>query len=190
MIRPFQTSRIVNTVSLCMMVAVVWASMALVTKTAVAFRPIVVARRNPPSLATRFGRLFASVTGSVYETSDSKVVVTLYTKEGCTLCDKVKDVLQEVKQESESGDGPFAHSLRQIDITDENQKESFDRYKYDIPVLHIGYTDENKSESAQESVYWTKHRLTKEEAKDALAEAIGGSFEPRDGRPNAAAMER
>ena len=149
-------------------------------------------------------RLFASVTGSVYNAnsnSNSKVVVTLYTKEGCTLCDKVKDVLQEVRQESEndsesgSGSEQFAHSLRQIDITDDDQQDSFDRYKYDIPVLHIGYTtgddgDDNDNDGDDVSVYWTKHRLTQEEAKTAIVEAMGGSFEPREGRPNAAAMER
>ena len=144
---------------------------AILTRTAVvaAFRP------SMPSLATRNLRLFASVTGSVYE-SDSGPVVTLYTKEGCTLCDKVKDVLKQVQEET-------PHSLKQVDITDEDQQDSFDRYKYDIPVLHISSSDED-------AAYWTKHRLTPEEAKEGIAEAMSGSFEPRKGRPNAAAMER
>ena len=144
-------------------------------------------------------RLFASVTGDVYEASDkqSNVVVTLYTKEGCTLCDKVKEVLREIHEESKGSDiseAKFAHSLRQIDITDDDQQESYDRYKYDIPVLHIGYKNSSSSSSRDkesgESAYWTKHRLTKEEAKEAIADAMGGSFEPRTGRPNASAMER
>lgn len=140
-------------------------------------------------------RLFASVTGSVYEASNEicNVVVTLYTKEGCTLCDKVKEVLSEIQQESESdgsSEEKFAHSLRQIDITDDDQRDSYNRYKYDIPVLHMGYRKKSESDESGESVYWTKHRLTKEEAKEAIAEAMGGSFEPRTGRPNASALER
>jgi hypothetical protein len=160
-------------------------------------------------------RLFASVTGTIYtadtsgeETKNNSrsnndnntiVVVTLYTKEGCTLCDKVKDVLKnQISQDD------YPHSLKQIDITDTNQIESYDRYKYDIPVLHIGYENNNNnsldndndnnnenSDHNDNSVYWTKHRLDVEEAKVALKEAImEGSFQPRQGRPNAAAMER
>lgn len=151
------------------------------TKAVTAFGPALVQTPRSVALASST-RLFASVTGSVYESENSDVVVTLYTKEGCTLCDKVKDVLREVQQD---GDNGFQHSLRQIDITDSDQQDSFDRYKYDIPVLHIS----SKSEDDQ-SVYWTKHRLTEEEAKEGIAEAMAGSFEPRTGRPNAAAMER
>ncbi|OEU23701.1 hypothetical protein FRACYDRAFT_143987, partial [Fragilariopsis cylindrus CCMP1102] len=123
--------------------------------------------------------------------------VTLYTKEGCTLCDKVKDVLKnQISQDD------YPHSLKQIDITDTNQIESYGRYKYDIPVLHIGYENNNNnsldndnnnenSDHNNDTVYWTKHRLDVEEAKVALKEAImEGSFQPRQGRPNAAAMER
>ena len=160
--------------------------------------------------------MFASVTGTIYTAADSGketknnsksnnddnnivVVVTLYTKEGCTLCDKVKDVLKnQIPQDD------YPHSLKQIDITDTNQITSYDRYKYDIPVLHIGYENNNNSldndndnnnnnenSDHNDSVYWTKHRLDVEEAKVALKEAImEGSFQPRQGRPNAAAMER
>jgi len=165
-------------------------------------------------------RLLASVTGPVYDanpktdTSNSnsnsntqnsnKVTVTLYTKEGCTLCDKVKDVLAQLRDEPNCH-----HALRQVDITDDDQTASWDRYKYDIPVLHIQCGDgiENGSngsngtdgsdsngsgsnDSSDSDVYWTKHRLTEEEAREALAEARTGSFRERRGRPNAAAMER
>ncbi len=151
----------------------------ILSRTAVvgAFSPTAVPRSFAALGST--SRLFASVTGSVYESDDSKVVVTLYTKEGCTLCDKVKDVLKQVQEESE-----FAHSLRQIDITDDDQQDSFDRYKYDIPVLHIA------TDNSEDDAYWTKHRLTAEEAKEGITEAKEGLFEPRKGRPNAAAMER
>ena len=201
----------IATASLWKMVTSFLAGIMVATNTAkvVAFRPaltrigprsgVAAVLERPDSfvglMSRRGSRLFASVTGSVYEASNEKsnVVVTLYTKEGCTLCDKVKEVLSEIQQESESdgsSEGKFAHSLRQIDITDDDQRDSYDRYKYDIPVLHIGYRKQSEGEKIGESVYWTKHRLTKEEAKEAIADAMGGSFEPRTGRPNASAMER
>ena len=170
------------------MAASILAAMAITRKTTVAaFRPTLVRAtvlpRSCADLSQRNTRLFASVTGSVYESKDKKVVVTLFTKEGCTLCDKVKDVLRQVESEED-----FAHSLRQIDITDPDQQDSFDRYKYDIPVLHIACGDNENNKD--ESVYWTKHRLTAEEAKEGIAEAMSGSFKSRQGRPNASAMEQ
>jgi hypothetical protein len=117
-------------------------------------------------------RLFASVTGDVHISKERNAPhVVLFTKEGCTLCDKVKDVLAEIRQQ-------VPHSLSLQDITD--SKQVFDRYKYDIPVLHIAED------------YWCKHRLTPEQAVQDLLEAKnnGGKLRsPRSGRPDAAAME-
>lgn len=113
-----------------------------------------------------------SVTGMIYEeNSKDSPVVQLYTKEGCTLCDKAKDILQSVREEN-------PHSLEAIDITDPDKQEVFDMYKWDIPVLHI------------DGLYWTKHRLTAEEAEKALSDAREGIFEAQTGQPNAAEMER
>lgn len=121
-------------------------------------------------------RLFASVTGTVYSCTpdDSGTVPTtikLFTKEGCTLCDKVKDVLLELRDQ-------YPHSLEQIDITDEVHADWFSKYKYDIPVLHLN------------GKFWIKHRITEEEAKIGLMEAEKGTFEKRPGEPDAGAMER
>ena len=115
----------------------------------------------------------ASVTGVVYEdpTPEAAPKVTLFTKEGCTLCDKVKDVLSQVRE-------MHPHSLSQVDITDDVHTDWFDKYKYDIPVLHVN------------GMYWTKHRLTEEEAVEGLEAAQTGSFESPKGEPNAAEMER
>jgi hypothetical protein len=85
---------------------------------------------------------FASVTGTIYSSSNDKdddgkedddptaPMVRLFTKEGCTLCDKVKDVLLELRP-------LHPHSLEQIDITDPEHEMWYDKYKYDIPVLHV-----------------------------------------------------
>ena len=117
-------------------------------------------------------RHFASVTGSVYQVDDETAPsVVLFTKEGCTLCDKVKDVMSELRES-------HPHSLSQMDITDPEHTEWFDKYKYDIPVLHVN------------GQYWTKHRLTADEVIKAFASVQEGTFQSPRGEPNAAEMER
>ena len=101
--------------------------------------------------------------------------IQLFTKEGCTLCDKVKDTLSTLKT-------THPHSLYAIDITDEDNKSIwYNKYKYDIPVLHMNH------------VYWTKHRLTVEEAIMAIEEVRnsddGVSFMMREGEPDAGRLE-
>jgi hypothetical protein len=100
--------------------------------------------------------------------------IQLFTKEGCTLCDKVKDTLSTIKT-------THPHSLYAIDITDEDKLIWFHKYKYDIPVLHMN------------NVYWTKHRLTTEEAIMAIEEVMnsddGVSFTMRTGEPDAGRLE-
>lgn len=110
-----------------------------------------------------------SVTGPIY---DMKGVTTvkLFTKEGCTLCDKVKDVLESVREDQ-------PHSLYAVDITDDDKQDWFDKYKYDIPVLHIN------------DIYWTKHRLSAEDAIAAIDEANRGDFTLREGEPDASRLE-
>lgn len=131
------------------------------------FRPVVRTVR-PFSLPARG----ASVTGTVYKAIDKDApVVTLFTKEGCTLCDKVKDVLVDLRESHD-------HALTQIDITDDAHSEWYDKYKYDIPVLHLN------------SKYWIKHRLTTEEALEGFLAFKDGRFVSPLGEPNASEMER
>jgi len=111
-----------------------------------------------------------SVTGPIYE-QDSVPTVKLFTKHGCTLCDKVKDVLESVREDQ-------PHSLYAVDITDDDKQEWFSKYKYDIPVLHIN------------DIYWTKHRLSMDDAIAGIDEASTGDFASRRGEPNASASER
>eukprot|EP00555_Chaetoceros_dichaeta_P012622 CAMPEP_0198251214 /NCGR_PEP_ID=MMETSP1447-20131203/2119_1 /TAXON_ID=420782 /ORGANISM="Chaetoceros dichaeta, Strain CCMP1751" /LENGTH=230 /DNA_ID=CAMNT_0043936179 /DNA_START=20 /DNA_END=712 /DNA_ORIENTATION=- len=117
-----------------------------------------------------------SVTGLIYAvestTEENPVVVTLYTKEGCTLCDKVSDVLRSIRTD-------HPHSLTAVDITDPDKKDLWDKYKWDIPVLHVN------------DMYWTKHKLDAKEASEVLGVAREGKFvKPRSGEPDAGAMER
>ena len=112
-----------------------------------------------------------SVTGTIYDGPEGEPVVQLFTKQGCTLCDKVTDVLRSVRES-------HPHTLEAVDITDEDKLDWFDKYKYDIPVLHI------------EGKYWGKHRLTSEVAIEGLEAAKAGTFEIQAGEPNAGEMER
>ena len=113
----------------------------------------------------------SSVTGVVYTASAERPTVQLFTKAGCTLCDVAKGVL---------ADAAIArpHTLEAVDITDTEHAEWWDRYKYDIPVLHI------------DNAYWAKHRITLDETLEALDEAEQGAFAPRRGEPDAGRLER
>ncbi|XP_069771618.1 glutaredoxin-like protein C5orf63 homolog [Narcine bancroftii] len=55
-------------------------------------------------------------------------ILTLFTKESCTLCEEAKEVLE-----------PHRHRfiLQEVDIMDPKNSVWFERYKYDIPVFHI-----------------------------------------------------
>uniref|UniRef100_A0A7S0LDF2 Glutaredoxin-like protein n=1 Tax=Coccolithus braarudii TaxID=221442 RepID=A0A7S0LDF2_9EUKA len=112
-----------------------------------------------------------SVSGILYAAPAEHPTVRLFTKAGCTLCDVAKDVLQQAAQQ-------HPHTLESVDITDPEHEAFLRRYKYDIPVLHIGET------------YWTKHRLSLEEAEQALSEAREGRFIARRGEPDAERLER
>ena len=51
------------------------------------------------------------------------------------------------------------------------------RCRFDIPVLHI------------DDVYWTKHRLTVEDAITGIKETREGRFAKRQGEPDASRFE-
>jgi hypothetical protein len=55
--------------------------------------------------------------------------ITLFTKEGCHLCEVVKEELAGLN-------GRFPHTLHEIDITAD--PDLWQKYRYCIPVLHIG----------------------------------------------------
>jgi glutaredoxin len=57
------------------------------------------------------------------------LTVTLYTKDGCGLCDEVKAKLAELAKVS-------PHDLREVDIT--KDADLFARYRFSIPVVKIG----------------------------------------------------
>lgn len=120
-----------------------------------------------------------SVSGVIYELTDDdtlkerdetdSIVVTLFTKEGCTLCDKVQDVLKSLRSK-------YPHKLVAIDITDPIYKDVwYEKYKYDIPVLHVN-----------DNIYWAKHRITAEQAELCFQNIQSGiPITPLGTEPNA-----
>ena len=62
------------------------------------------------------------------------IEITLYTKEGCHLCDTVKADLAALKTTHPH----FHYHLREIDITQDD--DLFKRYRYTIPVLTVDST--------------------------------------------------
>jgi glutaredoxin len=57
-----------------------------------------------------------------------KMVVTLYAKAGCHLCDEARDLLEDLAGEVE-------FELREVDII--GDVALFERYRYRIPVIAI-----------------------------------------------------
>jgi len=112
-----------------------------------------------------------SVSGVVYAAPADKPTVKLFTKDGCTLCDVAKDVLAMAAAQR-------PHTLEKVDITDPENSAWWDKYKYDIPVLHV------------DGKYWAKHRITPDAALEALTAAGEERFVEQKGEPDAARLER
>jgi hypothetical protein len=75
--------------------------------------------------------------------------ITVYTKDGCTLCDYVKDRIETV-----SKDYPIELTL--FDITTDD--EIFEKYKWVIPVVHIDGEEVFVSKMAE---LWLRRELDK-----------------------------
>ncbi|MFN8672972.1 MAG: glutaredoxin family protein [Candidatus Sericytochromatia bacterium] len=58
----------------------------------------------------------------------NKMLVEIYSKENCSLCDKAKEIIKKVSLDTD-------FDFVEIDIT--KNPEIFEKYKYDIPVIHI-----------------------------------------------------
>ncbi|MDX1687907.1 MAG: glutaredoxin family protein [Candidatus Promineifilaceae bacterium] len=57
------------------------------------------------------------------------IEVTLYTKDGCHLCEEVAAKLTDLQER-------YPHHLTEVDITEDD--DLFRRYRYAIPVVHVG----------------------------------------------------
>ena len=68
--------------------------------------------------------------------------------------------------------------IRIIDIHPASSPPLSSLPRYDIPVLHVN------------GIYWTKHRLSVEDAAVGIKEARSGPFAERRGEPDASRLER
>ena len=74
-------------------------------------------------------------------------IIEIFSKENCQLCDEAKSVIKKVKMSIE-------FDFIEIDIT--KDKEIFEKYKYDIPVIHLN------------GVIAFKHRLNELDLKNKI----------------------
>lgn len=58
----------------------------------------------------------------------SKIIVEIYSKPGCHLCEEAKELLVQTKKE-------FDMEIKEINI--EGDPDLFREYRYDIPVIRI-----------------------------------------------------
>ena len=94
------------------------------------------------------------------------MLVELYGKPGCHLCDEVRAELEEMRSVVE-------FTLREIDVT--GDPALWARYRYDVPVVVV------------EGEEWARHRIVApaafEERLERLAATTrGGGRAPDDGR--------
>ncbi|PVH22574.1 hypothetical protein CXQ85_005146 [Candidozyma haemuli] len=68
------------------------------------------------------------------------LALTFYTKDGCQLCKNAKGVLDNVIKKANNK----ALKLEIIDISKPENSDAFDKYCYDVPVLHVNRADEAK----------------------------------------------
>lgn len=66
--------------------------------------------------------------------SPQRKVLTLFGKEGCGLCDKAKEVMLNIR---DSPEAPKGMEFQYVDISDVMNTQWWDKYCFDVPVLHI-----------------------------------------------------
>ncbi|CDK24816.1 unnamed protein product [Kuraishia capsulata CBS 1993] len=124
------------------------------------FKAIV--RRSGLGVSTR-SHFRALATGQ----PSSEIRLTFFTKENCMLCAKAKAVLDEVLQDPLIGEKPWTRNinLEMVDIESPSNKNWFDCYRYDIPVLHIDRDIQTKPVKFM-------HSLSKSELLEELTEQV------------------
>jgi len=70
-----------------------------------------------------------------------KISLTLFAKDGCSLCDKAKVVVEEVR---DSNKVSKKFNLQYVDITQPLNKQWWDAYCFDVPVLHVDRTNQEE----------------------------------------------
>lgn len=82
-----------------------------------------------------------------FKKETDEIILEIYSKENCQLCDELKEVVEKVNKD-------INFQIKEIDIT--KDPEIFEKYKYDIPVVHIN------------GIIAFKHRITETELRKKL----------------------
>lgn len=105
-----------------------------------------------PALFTR------SFSSSIRASLGSKVSLKLFSKSNCGLCDKAKNVMNKV---TVNGDFKDKLSYCIVDIDDPKNKVWWEKYCFDVPVLHIENTDKT-------SLLKVFHRLDEKDVTEKI----------------------
>lgn len=98
-------------------------------------------------------------TGRILQNA-SNIKLTLFSKQQCGLCDTAKSVMEQVIQ---TPDFSKCH-YEVVDITDPDHKQWWDKYCYDIPVLHVENT------STSDRVGKLFHRFNEKKVENLINE--------------------
>ncbi|GAB1604942.1 glutaredoxin-like protein C5orf63 homolog [Argonauta hians] len=82
-----------------------------------------------------------------FVSKNTKPVLTMFTKEECSLCEEAKEAL-----------APYSDKItfNEVDITASENKDYYDKYRFDIPVFHLN------------GKFLMKHRINKDLLDKAL----------------------
>ncbi|SCV05565.1 LANO_0H10286g1_1 [Lachancea nothofagi CBS 11611] len=72
----------------------------------------------------------------------SKVQLTLFSKTNCGLCDKAKNVVDQVMSDKQRYNGL---QLTVVDIDEPQNKAWWNKYCMDVPVLHVENVEDTQS---------------------------------------------
>lgn len=81
--------------------------------------------------------------------------VRMYTRPNCGLCAQAEYSIEQAAKQAK-------FSLKTIDITKPENKESFNLYAFDVPVVHVAPTENGEAKKV------FMHRLTTEELLNEL----------------------
>lgn len=90
--------------------------------------------------------------------SKSTVLLKFFTKAHCMLCTNANEILQQAISSPDVENVKL--NFTKVDIMDPNNKEWFDKYCYDVPVLHIELPNDNVVKKHMH--YFDKSQLIKD----------------------------
>lgn len=99
-----------------------------------------------------------------YSSTVSKTHLKFFSKPDCMLCHEARTVLDNALDEIDPKMLQNISAIQEIDITSPNNKQWFDCYRYDIPVLHV------ERDGCKKVVFM--HKFDKEELVEELGQDI------------------